>query len=65
MKRKLKFFLIYRKDFEMIGSMLICEREQKTNIRFRNVDGFETYNNAIAVDYDSEYVFFLQDGCMN
>ena len=34
--------------------MLIGEIEQKTNIRFKNVEDFETYFNAIDVDYDSE-----------
>ena len=38
--------------------MLIGEIEQKTNIRFTNVDDLETYINAIDVDYDSEDVIF-------
>ena len=32
----------YTGDFELIGSMLIGELEQKSNIRFKNVDDFET-----------------------
>ena len=39
--------------------MLIGEKEQKTNIRFKNVDDFETY--LIAIDnsgYGSEDVIF-------
>ena len=47
-------------DFEMIGSMLICELEQKTYIRIRNVEGFETYINAIDVDYGSGDVIFTR-----
>ena len=55
----------YRGDFELIGSMLVGELEQKTNIRFKNVDDFESYFNAIDNSgYDSEDVF-LQDGCIN
>ena len=42
----------------MIGSMLIGELEQKTNIWFRKVDDFETYVIAIDFDYNSEDVTF-------
>ena len=39
--------------------MLIGEIEQKTNIRFKNVDVFETYINAIDNSgYDSDDVFY-------
>ena len=31
----------------MIGSVLIGETEQKTNVRFKNVIDFEIYNNVI------------------
>ena len=44
----------------MIGSMLHGEIEQKTNIRFENVDNFEGYINAIDVNYDSEDVAFTR-----
>ena len=49
----------YTGDFELIGSMLVGEVEQKTNIRFKNVDDLESY--IIAIDnsgYDSEDVIF-------
>ena len=52
--------LDYTGAFEMIGSMLIGEIEQKTIIRFRNVDDFETYIIAIDVDYDSENGIFTE-----
>ena len=46
-------------DFELIGSMLVGEVEQKTNFRFKNVDDFESYINAIDNSgYDSEDVNF-------
>ena len=49
----------YTGDFELIGSMLVGEIEQKTNIRFKNVDDFENYYNAIDNGgYDSEGVIF-------
>ncbi len=40
----------------MIGNLIAGEIEQKTNVRFKNIHDFETYNNAIGVDYDSENV---------
>ena len=47
----------YTGDFELIGSMLIGEIEEKTNITFKNVDDFETYFNAIDNSgYDSDDV---------
>ena len=46
-------------DFELIGSMLVGEVEQKTNNRFKNVDDFESYIIAIVNSgYDSEDVLF-------
>ena len=39
---------------------LVGELEQKTNNRFQNIDGYETYNNTIDVDYDSEGVIFTR-----
>ena len=54
---KNKFSLVYTGDFELIGSMLIGEKEQITNIRFQNVDDFESYINAIDNGgYDSGHV---------
>ena len=48
----------YTGDFELIGSMLVGEIEQKTNIRFENVDDSETYFNAIDNGgYDSDVIF--------
>ena len=48
----------YTGDFELIGKMIIGPIEHKTNIRFKNMDDFERYINAIDVDYDSEDVIF-------
>ena len=45
-------------DFEMIGSMLIGQIEQKTNLTFKIFDDFEAYNKALDVDYDSKDVIF-------
>ena len=49
----------YTRDFELIGSMLVGEVEQKTDIRFKNVDDFESYIDAIDNSgYDNEDVIF-------
>ena len=48
----------YTGDFELNGKMIIGPVEHKTNIRFKNMDDFEKYINAIDIDYDSEDVTF-------
>ena len=48
----------YTGDFGLNGKMIIGPIEHKTNIRFKNMDDFERYINAIDVDYDSEDVTF-------
>ena len=48
----------YTGDFELNGEMIIGATKHKTNIRFKNMDDFENYINAIDVDYDSEDVTF-------
>ena len=48
----------YTGDYELYGKMIIGLIEHKTNIRFKNMDDFESYINAIDVDYASEDVTF-------
>ena len=48
----------YTGDFELKGLMIIALIEHKTNIRFENLDDFESYINAIDIDYDSGDVTF-------
>ena len=48
----------YTGDFELIGKMIIGPVKHKTNIRFKNMDDFERYINAIDIHYDSEDVIF-------
>ena len=56
---KKDFLEDYTGDFELIGSMLVGKIDQKTIIRFKNVDVFESYINAIDNSgYDSEDVIF-------
>ena len=40
------------------GLMIIGPNEHKTNIRFKNMNDFESYINALDIDYDSEDVAF-------
>ena len=48
----------YKGEFKLNGSTWIGEMEQKTNIRFKKLDDFESYINAIDNSgYDSEDVF--------
>ena len=44
----------------MIGSVLVGEIEQKTNNRFRNVEGSETFIHAMDVDDHSQDVVFTR-----
>ena len=48
----------YTGDFELNGLMNIGPIEHKTNIRFKSMDDFESYLNAIDIGYDSEDVTF-------
>ena len=48
----------YTGDFELNGLTIIGPVEHKTNIRFKNMDDFERYINAIDIVYDSEDVTF-------
>ena len=48
----------YTGDFELNGKLVIGPIEHKTNVRFKNMDDFESYINAIDVEYDSEDVTF-------
>ena len=48
----------YTGDFELNRLMIIGPIEHKTNIRFKNMDDFEGYMNAIDIDFDSEDVTF-------
>ena len=46
----------YTGDFEFNGLMTIGAIEHETNYRYKKMDHFETYINAIDVDYDSDVV---------
>ena len=48
----------YTSDFELNGLMIIGPIEHKTNIRFEIMEDFESYMNAIEIDYDNEDVTY-------
>ena len=48
----------YTGDFGLNGLMIIGPIEHKTNIRFKKMNDFGIYINAINIDYDSEDVTF-------
>ena len=39
--------------------MIIGPIEHKTKVRFKNMDDFERYINAIVIDYDSELLLVM------
>ena len=57
-KIKNEILVEYTGVFELNGLMLVGPVEHKTNIRFKNMDDFESYINAIDIDYDIEDVTF-------
>ena len=48
----------YTGDFELNGLMITGPIELKTNMRFEIMGDFDTYINAIDIDYDSGDVIF-------
>ena len=61
MKLKKQFLQDYTKDFELNGLMIIGPVEHKTNIRYKNMNDFESYINATDIDSDSENVTFTEN----
>ena len=58
MKLKSEFLQDYTGDFELSGLMIIEPVEHKTKIRCEKMDDFQSYINAIDIDYVSEDVTF-------
>ena len=48
----------YVGEFEMVGNLKVGDQIRQTNIRFRNMEVFESYINYIDQDYDSEGAIF-------
>ena len=51
---KSEILLDYVGAFELVGNIKTGDQIRQTNIRFRNMDDFEAYNNAIDEGYDAE-----------
>ena len=45
-------------EFEMVGTLKVGDQIRQTHIRFRNMDDFESYINAIDEGYDAEDAIF-------
>ena len=48
----------YTGDFEMIGKLSIGDQILETHIRFRNINDYEAFFNAVDQDYESEDAIF-------
>ena len=55
---KNEILLDYVGAFEMVGNLKVDDQNRQTNIRFRNMDDFESYINAIDEGYDAEDAIF-------
>ena len=62
---KSEILLDHTGDFELIGSMLIGELEQKTSIEFKDVDSLKNILMQQIMVVMIVMMFFLQDGCKN
>ena len=49
----------YVGEFEMVGRLKIADQTRETQIRFRNIDDFEDYINAIDPNCESEDAIFI------
>ena len=50
--------LEYTGEFEMVGKLSLGDQIRQTHIRFRNIDDFESYINAIDEGYEAEDAVF-------
>ena len=53
-----EILLDYVGAFEMVGNLKVGDQIRQTNIRFRNMDDFESFINSIDEGYDAEDVVF-------
>ena len=53
-----EILLDYAGAFEMVGNLKVGNQFRQTNIRFRNMDDFEAFINAIDEGQDAEDAFF-------
>ena len=48
----------YTGEFEMVANLKVGDQIRQTHNRFRNIDDFEAYINAIDEGYDAEDAIF-------
>ena len=53
-ENKIEILLDYVGEFELVGSSKVGDQVRQTFIRFRNMDAFEAYINAIDEGYDAQ-----------
>ena len=51
----------YVGEFEMVGNLKVGDQIRQTHIRFRDINDFEAYINAIDKSYDAEDAIFIGD----
>ena len=42
----------------MVGNLKVGDQIRQTHIRFRNIEDYESYNNAVDEDFDAEDAIF-------
>ena len=57
-ENKNEILLDYVGAFELVGNLKVGDQIRQTHIRFRNMDDFEAYINAIDEGYDAEDAIF-------
>ena len=55
---KQEILVDYTGEFEMVGSLRVGDQIRQTHIRFRKMDDFESYINAIDEGYDADDTIF-------
>ena len=55
---KQEILIDYNGEFEMVGNLKVGDQIRQTHIRFRNLDGFESYINSIDEGYDADDCIF-------
>ena len=55
---KQEILLDYNGEFEMVGNLKVGDQIRQTDIRFRNMDDFESYINSIDEGYDADDCIF-------
>ena len=55
---KNEILLVYTGEYKMVGELSHADHFHRTHIRFRNINDYESYINAIYQDYENEDAIF-------